>query len=86
MFQGSDISDTSSLSEEETQGNAEDPTLRRSRRDRKTPTPYEPYFEGERYEAQLFGMNMEDKMTTTKRLNSISVNATFDQVLNTDPA
>ena len=30
-------------------------------------------------------MKMEDKITTTKSLNSISVNAIFDQVLKTDP-
>ena len=30
-------------------------------------------------------MKMEDKMTTTKNLNSIDVNYIFDQVLNMDP-
>ena len=30
-------------------------------------------------------MKMEDKMTTTKKLNSISVNTIFSQVLNMDP-
>ena len=30
-------------------------------------------------------MNMEDKMTTTKRLNIIAVNAIFAQLLKRDP-
>ena len=39
-----------------------------------------------KYGDQIFGMNMEDKMTTTKNLNSIAVNTIFARVLNTDPA
>ena len=31
-------------------------------------------------------MNIEDKITTTKNLESIAVNAIFSQILNTDPA
>ena len=59
--------------------------MRRSGRDRKPPSSYEPYFEGNWYVAQIFGMNMEDNMTTTKNLNSIDVNTIFAQVLKTDP-
>ena len=44
MSQGENTSNTSSPSEEDTQGNAEEPNLRRSGRDRETPSPYEPYF------------------------------------------
>ena len=58
MSQGADPRDTSSPSEEETQGNDEEPNLRRSGLDRKTTNPYEPYFEGKRYGKQLFGMKM----------------------------
>ena len=85
MYQGADTSNTSSPSEEETQRNDKDPNLRRYGCDRKPPSRYEPYFEGKRYGAQLFGMKMEDKMTTTKNLNSIYVNAIFSQVFKTDP-
>ena len=46
---------------------------------------HESSFEVNRYRAQLFGMNMEDNMTTTKNLNSIAVRAIFDQVLKMDP-
>ena len=42
MSQGLDPRNTSSISEEETQGNAKDPNLIRSGCDRKTPYPYEP--------------------------------------------
>ena len=45
MSQGEDPSDTSSPSEEDTQGNAKYPNLRRSGHDRKPPSPYDPYFE-----------------------------------------
>ena len=77
MYQGADPSYMSSPSEENTQGNYKDPNLISSGHDRKTSSPYELYFEGNRYGAQLFGMNMEDKMTTTKNLNIIAVNAIF---------
>ena len=60
--------------------------MKRSGHDRKPPSPYEPYFEGKRYGPQLFVMKMEDKITTTKNLNSIAVNDIFSQVLKTDPA
>ena len=46
MSQGEDTSDTPSPSEEETQVNTEEPNLIRSRRDRKSSSPYKPYFEG----------------------------------------
>ena len=85
MSQGADPSYTSSPSEEETQGNAEDPILRRSVRDIKPPSPWA-IFEGKQYGAQLFSINMEDKMNTTKNLNSIALNTIFDQVLNVEPA
>ena len=73
MYQGSDPRDRSSKSEDETQGNAEEPYLRRYGHDRKPPSPYDPYFEGKRYGYQLFSMKTEDKMTTTKNLNIIAV-------------
>ena len=60
MSQGEDTSDTPSPSEEETQVNTEEPNLIRSRRDRKSSSPYKPYFEGKWYGARLFGMKMED--------------------------
>ena len=59
--------------------------MRRSGRDRKTPSPYDPSFEEKRYRDQLFVMNLEDKITTTNNLNSISVNAIFAQVFKMDP-
>ena len=86
MSQGVYPSGKSSPSKEETKDNAGNPTLRTSGRNRKIPFPYEPYFEEKRYGSQLFGMNLEDNMTTTRNLNIISVNTIFDQVLNTDPA
>ena len=46
MSQVADPRNMSGPSEEETQGNAEDPNLRSSERDRKTPSPYETTFEG----------------------------------------
>ena len=46
MSKGADPSNKSSPSEEETQGNDEDPNLRRSGYYRKTLFPYEPSFEG----------------------------------------
>ena len=51
----------------------------------KKPSPYEPYFEGQQYVAQLFGTKVENKMTTTNNPKSIAVNAIFSQVLKTDP-
>ena len=85
MSQGADTGNTSSTSEEETQGNAKGPNFRRYGHYRKPPYPYESSLEGNKYGAQLFGMNMEDNMPTTKILNSISVNAVFDQVFKADP-
>ena len=58
--------------------------MRRYGHDIKPPSPYESSFEGNQYGAQLFDMNMEDKMLTTKSLNSIYMNDIFDQVLKTD--
>ena len=58
MSQGAYPSDTLSPSEEGTQGNTEYPNSRRSGHDRKTPFPYDPYFEGNRYGTQRFGMEM----------------------------
>ena len=49
MSQGADPGNTSSPSEEETQGNSKDTNLRSSVSDRKTPSLYDPYFEGNRY-------------------------------------
>ena len=46
MYQGADPSYMSSPSEENTQGNYKDPNLISSGHDRKTSSPYEPYFEG----------------------------------------
>ena len=86
MSQGVYPSDKTIPSKEETKENARNPTLRTSGRNRKLPSPYEPYFEEKRYGSQLFGMNFEYKMTTTKNLNIIAVNTIFDQVFNTDPA
>ena len=48
MSQGVDPSNTPSSSEEYTQDIYEDPNLRRPGRERKQPSPYEPYFEGKR--------------------------------------
>ena len=59
MYQGVNPSNMSSPGEEETQGNDEDPNFRRSGNDGKPPSPYDPYFKGKRYGAQLFGMKME---------------------------
>ena len=85
MSQGADPSDTSGPIEEEIQLNEEDTNLRRSGRDRKNLSPYGPYFEGKRYGSKLLVMKMEDNMTTARNLDSIAVNAIFDQVLKTDP-
>ena len=46
MSQGEDPSNASSPSKEDTQGNAEEPNLRRSECDGNPPSPYKPYFEG----------------------------------------
>ena len=55
-----------------------------SGRDRKPPSLYDPYLEGKQYGDQLFGMNMEYKMTTTNNLNSVAMHAIFAQVLKSD--
>ena len=86
MSQGEDPRNTSSPSEEETQGNIEEPNLRRSGLDRKPPSPYEPYFEGKLYGSQIFGMKMKYNMTTTNNLNSIAVNVIFSKVFNMYPS
>ena len=86
MPQGAYLSDTSIPGKEETQGNAEDPNLRTYGRDRKQPSPYEPYFEVKRYRDQTFSMKIEDNMMTTNSLNSVAANTIIAQVLNTDPA
>ena len=60
--------------------------MRRSRHDGKTLSLYDSSYEVKQYGDQIFGVKMEDKMTTTKKLNSIAVNTIFARVLNTDPA
>ena len=84
MYQEAVSIKTSSPSEEETKDNTKDHNLRRYETDRKPTSPYDPYFEGEIYRAQLFDMNIEDKMTTINNMNSIALNAIFAQLLNTD--
>ena len=83
-FQGAVSDDTSIPSELEMHGNDVDPSLQRSAQDRKYRYLYEPYFDGKSYGSQIFGVEMVNKMTTTRNLNRISVNSVFMQVLQTE--
>ena len=84
--QGSGLIKTSRKNERETHDNGEDPNLRSSACNRKPPTPHEPYFDGKQYGAQPIGVKIGNKMTNTRSLNSISMNAFFMQVLQTESA
>ena len=84
--QGAGSIDMEIPNEQETHDNDEDPNLRSYARNRKPPSPYEPFFNGNIYGAQLFGVEMGSKMKTTKNLNTIAVHDVFTQVLQTESA